>query len=124
MAQDAHPDSPARRILVVDDEPEVLQTIGALLAHPGHQVVMLSEFHEARHYIDTTPPDALVTDVRLGAFNGLQLALHMRAANPAGPILVLSAYDDPTIRQEAANLGARFRCKPVSRLDLLAAIAE
>jgi DNA-binding response OmpR family regulator len=116
-----HP-SPTRRILVVDDEPEVLQTIGALVAHDGHEVVLLSEFQLARRYIDATPPDVLVTDVRLGAFNGLQLALHMREANPAARILVLSAFDDPTIRREAATLDAEFLCKPVTRQALLDAV--
>jgi DNA-binding response OmpR family regulator len=125
MTQHATPGdiAPTHRILVVDDEEDVLRTIGALIAQGGGEVVMLSEFHQARHYIDDTPPDVLVTDVRLGAFNGLQLALHMREANPAGRVIVLSAFDDPMIRQEAGKLGATFLCKPVTRRELLEALA-
>jgi DNA-binding response OmpR family regulator len=116
--------APAPRVLVVDDEEEVLRTLGGLIAQGDYEVVLLSQFVEARHYIDATPPEILVTDVRLGAYNGLQLVLHMRHANPGGRVIVLSAFDDPTIRQEAAALGAGFLCKPVTGRDLLAALAN
>jgi FixJ family two-component response regulator len=65
-----------------------------------------------------------VTDVRLGAFNVLQLVLHMRQARPEGAVVVLSAWDDPVIRHDAERAGARFLAKPVKRQDLLAALAQ
>ena len=111
-----------RRVLIVDDQEEVLRTLGALVASGGFEVVTCSRFDEAKRYIDATPPDILITDVRLGAFNGLQLVLHMRAVQPSGPIIVLSAYDDAVIRQEAERSGAAFLAKPVTRKDLLDAI--
>lgn len=107
------------RVLIVDDQPEVLRTIAQLVASGGHEVVALARFDEARQFIDTTPPDVLVTDVRLGAFNGLQLALHMRAAKPDAPIVVLSAYEDTMIRGESERIGARWLSKPVTRRQLL-----
>lgn len=116
--------STARRVLIVDDQEEVLRTLGALVASGGYEVVTCSRFDDAKRFIDTTPPDILVTDVRLGAFNGLQLVLHMRAAHPTGPIVVLSAFDDAVIRQEAEHSGAVFLTKPVTRQGLLEAIAD
>jgi CheY-like chemotaxis protein len=111
------------RVLVVDDHPEVLRTIASLVESGGYEVVTRSRFEEARRFIDETPPDMLVTDVRLGAFNGLQLVLHMRQARPEGAIVVLSAWDDKVIRHEAERAGARFLAKPVTRQDLLLALA-
>jgi DNA-binding response OmpR family regulator len=115
------------RVLVVDDQPDVLRTLAHLVASGGYQVDTRLRFDEARHYIDVTPPDLLVVDVRLGAYNGLQLALHMRNARPDAPIVVLSAYDDPMIRKETERIGARWLSKPISRkalLDCLAGGAE
>lgn len=111
------------RVLVVDDHPDVLRTIAGLVESGGYDVVTRSRFAEARRFIDQTPPDMLVTDVRLGAFNGLQLVLHMRQARPDGAVVVLSAWDDRMIRQEAERAGARFLPKPVTRQDLLACLA-
>ena len=111
------------RVLVVDDQPDVLRTLAHLVASGGYDVETRLKFDEAKHYIDVTPPDLLVVDVRLGAYNGLQLALHMRNVRPEAPIVVLSAYDDPMIRKETERIGARWLSKPISRKVLLDCLA-
>jgi len=116
--------TPPPRVLVVDDDPDVLRTIADMVRRGGYTVLRRSRFDEAKRFIDDTPPDMLVTDVRLGAFNGLQLVLHMRLARPEGAVVVLSAWDDPVIRHDAEHAGARFLAKPVKRQDLLAALAR
>jgi DNA-binding response OmpR family regulator len=105
---------PSARILVVDDEPAVLETLAWGLRRGGFDVTTQARFADARRHIDTDPPDALVTDVRLGAFNGLQLALHMRQARPHAPIIVLSGFDDPMLRREAEALGGVYLTKPLT----------
>jgi DNA-binding response OmpR family regulator len=105
---------PSARILVVDDEPAVLETLAWGLRRAGFDVVAHARFADARRQIDTDPPDALVTDVRLGAFNGLQLALHMRQAKPNAPIIVLSGFDDSMLRKEAEALGGVYLTKPLT----------
>lgn len=113
----------AKRVLIVDDEPDVLETLAELVAAGGYDVVTHTSFEEARKDITNDPPDILVTDVRLGAFNGLQLAVLMRSLRPDTPIVVLSAYDDPTLRLEAAHCHATYLTKPVSRKELLVSLA-
>jgi DNA-binding response OmpR family regulator len=110
------------RVLVVDDQEDVLHTLSRFLELGGFESVGISRFDDAKRYIDESPPDVLVTDVRLGKFNGLQLALHMRAANPTAPIVVLSAWDDAALRQEAVGIGAQYLMKPLNRDQLLAAV--
>ncbi len=112
-----------KSVLVVDDQEDVLRTLAYFVGQGGYQVTALAKFEDARRVIDHTPPDILITDVRLGAFNGLQLVLHMRAVRAEAPIVVLSAYDDPTLRQEAARLGARYLTKPVTKQELLECLA-
>jgi DNA-binding NtrC family response regulator len=111
------------RILIVDDQPDVVRTLGAIVTQGGYDTVTLSRFEDARRFIDETPPDALITDVRLGPFNGLQLVLHMRQSRPDAPVIVLSAYDDAVIRQETERAGAYFVPKPVTRQQLLDALS-
>jgi DNA-binding NtrC family response regulator len=113
-----------KRVLIVDDQADVLKTLAAIVSQGGYDAVTLTRFDDAKRYIDETPPDVLVTDVRLGAFNGLQLVLHMRQARPDGPVIVLSAYDDAVIRQETIRAGARFLPKPVTRQQVLDCLAE
>lgn len=115
---------PTHRVLIVDDQEEVLRTLAAVVESGGYEVVVRSRFEDARRYIDQTPPDILITDVRLGAFNGLQLVLHLRASRPTSPVLVLSAFDDTVIRQEAERSGAKYLTKPVSRQVLLGVLAD
>lgn len=61
----------------------------------------------------------LLTDVRLGAFNGLQLAVIARDAHPEMQIIVFSGFDDPVLREEAGHLGATYVVQPVTSSDLL-----
>jgi len=111
-------------ILVVDDQEDVLNTLVRFLTVSGYQPVGLLDFREAKDYIDQTPPDVLVTDVRLGSFNGLQLAIHLRAAKANAGIVVLSAWDDPNLRQEAAAVGATYELKPLTKDQLVKAVTS
>jgi DNA-binding response OmpR family regulator len=112
------------RVLVVDDEEDVLHTLMRFLAVGGYQSIGTTDFNEAKQIIEAERPDALITDVRLGAYNGLQLALHMRAAHPHAGIIVLSAWDDPLLRQEAVSVGAQYHMKPIRRDRLMHALRE
>jgi two-component system response regulator YesN len=111
------------RVLVVDDHPDVLQTLLRFLSFGEYQTVGLTCFAQAKRYIEREQPDILVTDVRLGAFNGLQLALCLRTRHPAAGIVVLSAWDDPTLREQTARLGARYHLKPLTKTQLLDAVS-
>jgi len=64
-----------KKILIVDDDPSLLEALERSFLEAGQDVRAYSSFEEARRVLQTTPFDALITDVRLGAFNGLQLAV-------------------------------------------------
>jgi DNA-binding response OmpR family regulator len=90
----------------------------------GYEAVSCGQFDEARRLLKTAPPDLLLVDVRLGAYNGLQLAIEARKSRPSIPAIVLTGYDDPTLRQEASRFGAMFLVKPIPPDELLACIAK
>jgi DNA-binding response OmpR family regulator len=61
------------RVLMVDDDGAYLSACATILRTDGHDVVTCSDFHEGRRRLAQDRFDALITDVRLGAFNGLHL---------------------------------------------------
>jgi DNA-binding response OmpR family regulator len=111
-------------VLVVDDDVQLLGMVEYWLAEAGYDVVACSRFEAARNYLAAQPLDALVTDLRLGEFNGLQLAL--RASHPGRrtAVLVMSAYDDVVSRRDAEACGGRFMLKPFDRESLLTQLSD
>lgn len=108
-----------QRILLVDDEPGLLEALRVALERAGREVVACRTFDDAREKLLTERFDVLVTDVRLGAFNGLQLAIIARSRAADMRIIVFSGFDDPVLKEEASGLGAQYLVKPVSAEALL-----
>jgi DNA-binding NtrC family response regulator len=114
----------SKPVLIVDDEQPMLRILSKWLEQEGYEVVTCSRYEDARQYLRNEIPSVLVTDVRLGAYNGLQLVMMLRDRDPGTPTIVFSAFDDPTIRHEAERIGAIFLLKPLSRLDFLAVMRD
>lgn len=102
-----------RKILILEDEPAVASVYTLILKNQGCTVTCAGTFEAARTLMRTSLPDILITDVRVGEYNGLQLAILFRGLSPSGRIFVISGHDDPVIRREAESLGAEFLLKPV-----------
>jgi DNA-binding NtrC family response regulator len=107
-----------RKILVLDDEPSVAALYALALEHAGHHVTKCTSYEDARAHLKNDAPEALLADVRVGEFNGLQLALFFRSTSPDGPLMIVSGHDDVVIRKEAERLGAAFLLKPVDINEL------
>jgi DNA-binding NtrC family response regulator len=110
---------PRQKILIVDDDPSLLEALERALRDAGEEVVAQGSFEDARRALRTTAFDALITDVRLGAFNGLQLAVMARDAHPEIRVIVFSGFDDPVLRSDAEHIGALYLVKPVTSSQLL-----
>jgi DNA-binding NtrC family response regulator len=117
-------DIAGKDVLLVDDDRAVLTLMEQWLTSAGYSVVACDQFESAKRHLEGTSPDVLVTDVRLGAFNGLQLVILAKeqAANVAA--VVMSAYDDPMLRKEANQCGAEYLNKPCTRDQVLAAVTD
>ena len=81
------------RTLVVAPTPDIAQNLVGWLASRGHDVLLLTDFAVARQEIDARPPRLLVTELRLGAFNGLHLTLRARARCPGVSAIVVGEAD-------------------------------
>jgi DNA-binding response OmpR family regulator len=120
MSSTAH----RQKILIVDDDPSLLEALERSFLEAGQDVVAHDSFEEARRTLQTTRFDALITDVRLGAFNGLQLAVIGRDTYPDIRLIVFSGFDDPVLRTEAEHVGATYMVKPVTGAKLLEVLRE
>ncbi len=109
------------RILVVDDDPGYLAVTKDVLEAGGHEVVLASTFQEGCRALREDMPDLLIADVRLGAFNGLQLIATGRARIPS---IIVSGFDDCVLQAEARSFGAEYLVKPVTAADLLCLISQ
>lgn len=74
---------------------------------------------EGKELLRMEPPEMLIADVRLGAFNGLQLALRRYVTHPDGASIITSAMADRMLEQEAAAIQAPFLVKPIEAVELL-----
>ena len=107
-----------KRILLLEDDRDVATVYATAFRAQGYDIVVCNTFEDARNELRRNVPDALLTDVRLGEYNGLQAAILFRSLSPDGIIVAVSGHDDPAIRQEVVNLHAEFFVKPVN-LDFL-----
>ena len=116
--------STGRRVLLVDDDPALLRLVSQWLITGGFVVDACDTFDDARRKLTEQPPDVLLTDLRLGAYNGLQLVILANELHPPRVTVVMSAYDDPTLREEADRCGARYLLKPFSSQAVLSSIGS
>ncbi len=109
----------ARKILVVEDDNATRRGLVALLRNAGYDVVAADSIPDAKKALATEHPDLLITDVRLGEYNGLQLL----ATNPNPiPAIVMTGFPDRVLEAEAQHLGAEFVLKPVTPTELMAMV--
>jgi DNA-binding NtrC family response regulator len=112
------------RVLIVEDEKTTLTGWVELLGAAGYHVTGVSSYEQALAEL-AHMPDLLITDVRLGVYNGLQLVVRGRMINPALQAIVVTGYADQVVFREAVHLHAEHVEKPVDvdRLMLLVAKA-
>lgn len=119
--------SSMRRILIVDDAPELLLLLSKLVARMGYQVETASGARAALKVLHEKQIDLVITDWAMPEMNGGELiaALKSHPQLSAIPVIVLTGHDTETERDEAAAVGCeRFLVKPVKRDELQCVIAE
>jgi two-component system response regulator MprA len=109
------------RILVVDDDRAVRESLRRSLQFNGYDVDVAADGAEALARVPTTAPDALVIDVMMPRLDGLDTTRALRAAGNDVPILVLTARDSVTDRVAGLDAGADdYLTKPFALEELLA----
>ena len=100
-------------ILAVDGDPERLAWLVEVLEGAGYGVTPAATFESARRFLKAEQFDALVTNLRLQAYNGLHLAFFSQMSGPM-PAVVLADRADASSQHEADELGARYVTLPIT----------
>lgn len=111
-----------KRILVVDDEPEITLVLRSALTKHGYDVRVANEGEAALELFSAWPPDLVITDLSMPNMNGLKLCERVRAISQL-PIIILSVKNDEAAKVEALDLGADdYVTKPFGIGELLARV--
>lgn len=112
----------AARVLIVDDEPNILATLGPLLRAQGYHVVTASNGQTALDRLEQDAVDLIVLDLGLPDIDGVDLCATIRGRSTA-PIVILSARGDEPDKVRALDAGADdYVTKPFGADELLARI--
>jgi two-component system KDP operon response regulator KdpE len=95
----------ASRILVVDDEPQILRALTTTLRGAGYDVQQAATGHDALAAVAVHPPDAVVLDLILPDLSGIEVCREIRRASDV-PVIVLSAVGEERTKVDALDAGA------------------
>jgi signal transduction histidine kinase len=111
-------------ILVVDDTPDNCLLIQAILQDEGYEVELAESGQEALNKIDKRHPDLILLDVMMPEMDGYEVTRRIRqnSALPFIPILLTTAYDQPSVAQGLDTGADDFIRKPVHFDELLARV--
>ncbi len=111
-----------RRVLVVDDEPTIAESVAARLRAEGFLVETAADGPSAVDACRTGNPDLVVLDVMLPGFDGLEVCRRIQADRPV-PVLMLTARDAETDMLIGLGVGADdYLTKPFSMRELVARV--
>jgi two-component system OmpR family response regulator len=111
------------RILVVDDEPRIVEVVSAYLTREGHQVDSATNGDAAFELASSTRPDLLVLDLMLPGRSGFDVLRALRAAGVRSAVILLTARDEVVDRVAGLEMGADdYVTKPFEPRELVARI--
>ena len=111
------------KVLVIEDEKLVAESIRAILEHKGFDAETVYDGEAGTEYAELGIYDLLILDVMMPKLNGFQVARQVRADRCATPILMLTARSDIEDRIQGLNAGADYYLtKPFDSRELLACV--
>lgn len=113
----AQTQAPARRVLVVDDDPSVCTLVDRVLSARGWSVTLARTAEDADDLVILSDWDAVMIDKNLPRTSGLEFAERVRARQPGAGIVLMTAQPDPSVRR---GLYDAYLPKPFRSLDELA----
>jgi CheY-like chemotaxis protein len=110
------------RVLLVDDDSAVLETLADIFDVWGCAVELATSGEAAIDRIRTDPPDLVLMDVKMSGMNGVEAMRSMRSVAPRLPIVLMTAYAPPALVDEAEATVGVLR-KPLD-LDLVLSLVR
>ena len=114
-----------KRLLVVDDEPNLLRAVAACLKAEGYEASTARSGHEALMLLAESIPDLIISDIRMPGMDGYKLARQLRGSPRTAlvPIVFLTAKDETADRIEGFRAGIdAYLTKPFEPDELIAVV--
>ena len=118
---------PGKKILIVDDDDDVISCVASLLEFKGYEVVAVRDGDLAIHKVFENKPDLIILDVMMPRMNGFAVCRTLKVGNSTGniPIIILTAKNTGDEAREAADAKADFYIpKPFDNNNLLDTIKK
>ncbi len=113
------------KILVVDDEKNILKVVSLTLKEDGHEVETARSFEEAAEKFKHGPYHLVITDLKLPGKSGIDLLDYVKSRDPEIPIIVITAFGTIENAVEAMKKGAfNYLTKPIHHDELLTVTRE
>lgn len=116
-----------RRVLIVDDEPDIRLLIRINLVAAGYEVLEVGSGREAIDFIEGEEPDIVLLDLRLPELDGWEVLEHLkeRGVIERVPVVAISAHASPMTKERAREVGFRsYVSKPFTPQELLEVVAH
>ena len=108
------------KIFVLDDNLDMAETVGLMLARAGYQCTVSSQSTKAIDIIAECQPDLIITDLRMPGVSGMEILEHVKNADPALPVIILTGYATVDAAVEGMKKGAAdFLSKPFHSDELV-----
>jgi FixJ family two-component response regulator len=115
--------APTRKIAIVDDDASVRKALMRLLQTSSYRVDTFASAGEFFASLDRCVPDCLIVDLQMPTTDGLELRTSLTRAGIAIPTIVITAHNEPGIRERCSAAGAAaYLLKPVQKTELIAAV--
>lgn len=112
----------AKRILIVDDDPRILDIVSHFLTKAGYEVYGTPEPAKAPELVASVQADLAILDIAMPGMDGFELAAQL---SDKVPIVFLTARKGKADRERAKEVGVSgFLTKPFKKADLLALVKE
>lgn len=114
------------KILIVDDEPNMLRLLGLALDHEGYEIAVALDADQAMAKVQSATPDLIILDVMLPRVSGLELCARLRQLPQTSnvPIIMLSAKGEVADKIAGLKAGAdEYVVKPVDMAEMVARVA-
>lgn len=130
MASPADPRAPTgaerdrEHVLIVDDDPKVLLLTGRILAEAGFQTTSASDGLDALEKVRQRPKafDAVVSDIVMPKLDGVALLGHLSRLRPSLPVVLMSGYAPPELRERGLDAPCAVLPKPCDPDALVEAV--
>ncbi|WP_300512831.1 response regulator [Aliiroseovarius sp.] len=117
----------AKKVLVIEDEPNIVEAISFILSRDGWDVSVHANGETAADTVRGGAPDVLILDVMLPGRSGFEILQELRGEEATAdlPVLMLTARGQKKDRDLAARLGVtRFMTKPFANAEVLEAVRD